>query len=429
MKIHQPLAKFLASIFIVYSTTYMLWPIPIRYFVVMIICFTACMYALDNKKNFLFNSFALKALLLFFYVYVIVRIFLLPSFLDNGLIGVYQYIIYSFILFCTYYISFNNNVSFIEKLILIFAFADFSLTSYQALAHSSPFQATAEYNGWNPDGDSFFRAAGFSSGAMNNGILLSIYSLIYFNNYLERKNVFFLLGGIWGVICVLCVYSRGPMLAFTFGITTYALLNMSSSIMDVSLKKVLKFGILFILIIGCVYGYFFVSGGVDVLSGRFLSITNFETESSNVSRMFFWMQSINIFTADMYNSIIGIGLGNTGSFRGVLFPTESGILKLLVEGGLVLFILVYSFFFVFIFKMIKAHKIIQNYIYKRRIAMCIAGICIILFENTTLQVLEDISVCFFLFLLMAYGNQQYVEAYSIEQASAGALEKGDGYDK
>ena len=185
-------------------------------------------------------------------------------------------------------------------------------------------------------------------------------------------------------------FSRGPWVSFFVAFILYNLFVKES--------KKREHVILLVLLISVITLFQFESS----LLFRITSILDFDDNKSNALRLLYWWNAIDVFLADNVNTIFGIGLGKTGGHSIAMMVTESGILKRLVEGGIILFFTYYIMIIYILFKVFKIIKSISNEYVKTNMMCVLCMMLLILTDDITLQITENFFISSVLWMCVAY---------------------------
>lgn len=173
-------------------------------------------------------------------------------------------------------------------------------------------------------------------------LLLSCYFVIVER---DNKDFIFKCSPIILLIGMLCTGSRGPLIGTMTGVCVLIGLNwMKEPLTRHRGIKTLFYGsiiILFLIILQINGGLATIRTGIEGIDNiimRFSSSTDFSNEWGNVARLEIWTEYIGVFLNNFWN---GIGIAQTSStvVTNVRRVTESGLLKRLVETGMIGFIL------------------------------------------------------------------------------------------
>ena len=249
-----------------------------------------------------------------------------------------------------------------------------------------------------------FRPRVFSRSFLSHGVVMAI--LGFANLYMyrhEKKKKWLVFYGIC-VIAVLLTLSRGPLAAMGIATVIY--------LMDIKKLKTIKKSKIFIsaalFTIGVILFYIvFLSNftpanpQISMLLTRVRDTFDWTGDAGNVGRLriwtFYWDHFIN------HNIWIGSGTSITGSSGvNLMMVTESGILKRLVELGVIGSALNYGLIILIIKYSLKKRKECHgDAITENMFKLSIAIISLILINDITLQSTEEIMVSFNLWFFLA----------------------------
>lgn len=354
---------------------------------------------------------------------IIILIFILYIFyvLFNGIIHMNlprlvksfkEYVIFPLIIFSTlYYFKNNDNENKFFDLLAKFSIIISILSIYELLANRAilpleidPLNKTRYYLVY---GDTLiFRARTLFGSFQVNGLFLSIAALINVHQFYSTKNIKYVSFAILNFIGLNCSCARGPLLAFIISFIFLTLVYYCKSlkyfVSNISTKQryiyalslIIVFSILVFIVVNNIN---FGIPALEFFNQRIKSMFNWSaSENSNNTRKGIWLATLKMF---IQYPIFGIGVSATGSGDlGTISigVTESGVLKRLVETGVIGFILYYSSYFGIICSALKnsmysIFKMInENVLY-------LSIIISVFIEDITLQITEDYVIAFLLY--------------------------------
>lgn len=406
--------KFLILGMVSYFVTKMLWD-KITFDLSEYISFLVILYgAFLYFKKIYKKDLKYLALYLIFSIYILLNGFAITDF-SHMLRGIYEYIFYGLIFFS--FIPIHKKVSS-ESYDRVFAIVGYlgvllaTLTAFEFF-RGIPLLPSGEL-GTNITGYGFvFRATLFARSYLSHGLVMGVISIIELHNYFTKRKkkwivFYFLCAG-----SILFTSSRGPLVA-TFSGSVIYLLNYRKSI---RLTKKVFLASAFLIILLVVFGYVILltdftptNPTLSYFLTRIRNIFNWSGDGGNVGRIIRWTNYWNHFCSN--NILLGSGVATAGSSRmtNIMGSAESGILKRLVELGIIGFSLYYYYVIDILVSCIKRQKINHNNS-KRLNRLCLSIIACILVDDITLQITEEImiSFLFWLFMSLLYVNSFYRE--------------------
>jgi hypothetical protein len=314
--------------------------------------------------------------------------------------AMYEYIFYISILFTGLVYCNKINLTNVFKIFASFSLliALLSFLEYSTGRYILGGVYESEYIKWEGETNIAFRTKVFTRSYLSHGIILGLGSLV--NLYLYKKfNLKYF--AFFSIICYCAIFttqSRGPLVAVTLAIS-FLLCNLDSSVK----KKLLKI-LLFVSPLFCFVFFVPFDTGVSLLDfyfHRIRSIFDWSGDAGNLGRLLLWANALEMFKG---NILLGIGVSATGSWDSSwvnsLTVTESGVLKRLIELGVLGFVIYYGFILLLIKKVMKRVKFLQIDEFKETL-FCISCAILILIDDITLQVTEEIMVTFFLWFFIA----------------------------
>lgn len=185
------------------------------------------------------------------------------------------------------------------------------------------------------------RAYGLIGSPLTLGMTLACIALISMYRGMISDKKHYLIG-LLSIIGLFCTQSRGPLVGFTVGFAIMVFIhnysmnrNARLPFLEGGLKSVAALCALYILI-KWLSSY---NGIANTIYQRIQTILVWNsTESANYQRMSKWQEAFDLFKM---NPIFGIGVSSTGSRATTGIVLESGVLKKLVETGIMGFALYY----------------------------------------------------------------------------------------
>lgn len=387
----------------IYYFTYKFWDVRSRGFKYLALTFLALGmvgYLLDllrTKRSYFANR-----------IYFILFIFLESVFLihtiiaknDNQrMLALYQYGFYTLILLSCIFYSRRSDISRIFNILRFLGAGLAVLSIYEVVTKVYLIPVDAWYGRVDHGGIWFLRAKVFSGSPMVYGLMMAILSLIAFDFYYKKRKTIDLLILIFNLIGLLASFSRGPWISFVGGIVFYFFLDARSS--RKKMERYMIGGTILVLFLALMIE---IGSRLDptlaLLKARTLSIFEWGEKSewsSNSTRLSIWIYSIKtIFEG--HNWFTGIGAAATGA-RTILtggYVTESGLIRRYVEFGIPIATIYYLFLIGSIKKgFLLGKKSKNNYLFlETAILICI------LIEDMILQITEEISITFFMWLFV-----------------------------
>lgn len=185
-------------------------------------------------------------------------------------------------------------------------------------------------------GDNSIRTFGLNGDYFLLAELLSVCAFCSFYMYKETVKKSYLIAFLIVAVGIFSTGSRGYYVAFSLGMLAFLYCDMKKR--GVNKYFIIRTFALAFLALSMVIFIFFTNisigiGAVDTVLNRFRSITDFSDNAANVTRYKIWIESLNEWKNHLW---FGNGASSTDMryslFKGV---TESGVLKRLVELGLI----------------------------------------------------------------------------------------------
>lgn len=330
--------------------------------------------------------------------------------------GVKEYVYYPLILISSlFYIRNQKEEKAFFKMFIVISVLISIFSIYETLSGNpilpleiDPYNKTRYYLVY---GDTLiFRARTFFGSFQVNGVVLGIASLINLYTFHYEKDARYLIISIFNFIGLNCSCARGPLVAYIIALffmiyflyfkrlkDYYFNINPKSRIILLVLICVL----LILLVFMIIFDINFDIPPLEFFFQRVRSIFNWSTtENSNTTRKGIWLKSLKIF---MSNPVLGIGIASTGSGDiGTISigVTESGVLKRLVETGIIGFGLYYLIIIVIIYSCFRSSGL-KLYNFIKNNILYISILITIFIEDITLQITEDFVISFFLYFTAA----------------------------
>lgn len=380
----------ISFIIICYFCTFIIWPLPIRAAIYSLILLCELYYIFKiNPYYHILRTNIMGIYLLIYIMYIIAHLCFISSDFESLGVGAYQYLFYSSFLLFSLYISKHTTITRFQNMLCLIGVLDIMVGMLEYILQVPLFR-NSDNIGFLAEGETYFRASSFFTAPMIFGDWAGIFALSSLNLYHTQKNKLYILLFIIFICGVIISYSRGSWLATLIGLGVYFYLLLKKK----NLSRIQKIILYFIIFIGGAL-YCGNMNDNDVALFNFInSIGDFETNQSNVGRMYAWMLAVDTLTSDIHNLVFGIGFAKTGAFSTSLFVTESGVLKRLVEGGIFFGFIYYT---MIVFFMLKLNLIMKNESCEKnklKLIYLIAVITLILLHDITLQVTEDCSISF-----------------------------------
>lgn len=269
------------------------------------------------------------------------------------------------------------------------------------------------FSGTNINGVLTFRTKVFARSFLAFGMEMSILGVICFFLFIKSTEKRYLLYLLLNIIAILTTSSRGPLVALIISIVILYLWKQPNR---KKIKSILKgtIVILFIFVSILFISKLTNNETVEYVLYRISSIFDWKHDAGNVGRINRWNRVLSIWNE---NRMFGVGVSATGSWdlNHVIITTESGVLKRLVELGLVGFGVYYMMIALVFIKEIKQQKLLEKNGKMNSKAMLICVVCILI-EDTILQVTEEVAIAFLFWMLISLAiNCQHYKQNDIEK--------------
>lgn len=317
--------------------------------------------------------------------------------------GLYSYIYYQLLIFAWIFVLQKVEIVKLFPIFEVVGFISSLLGLYEVMSGSLLLGGTAY--GKSFGGSYIVRAVVFSGSFLTLGMFLTIIIIIAFYMYQSQKKIRHL---ICMCVCILGLFmtsSRGPMVAAAVGIIVVYLLSDSATLKH-RLKRVVS---LLIAIIMVVVAFLLIGNTVmkdnlyfSFIQARLSSILDWTGESGNVGRVNRWSQFLQLFSKHW---LLGTGIGSSGTRAAELIGalnTESGVLKRLLELGVIGFVLYYSMVISILRHGFRYYKSIVKEKGNSVVVVAFAVVVSVLVEECIMQITETIMVSVLFWLFMAY---------------------------
>lgn len=418
------------------------------YFSVCLLTMYFCTKMLWDKYSFdltEYLSFLLILIGLSFFIKKIERD-LLPSvlvflafsiyILMNGLIltdithlirGVYEYIFYGLIFFSLLGYFFYLSEQQINKVMLGLGYVGIVLavlTFIEFIRGKAFLEGTGTYAyGTIISGNFVFRAKVFTRSYLSHGMIMAILAIdaLYLKKITGKAiwNVTF----VMCMTAILCTSSRGPLMAGGIGSLLFAI-NMKD-LKKINFKVFIKIVLIVVLLIAVSYLILFsdVTVGNETIMyflTRIRKAFDWSHDAGNVGRLQRWSKYFNYYLS--HNIFMGCGVSNTGSsgVTTIMGTTESGVLKRIIELGIVGTVLYYGWLGKTISVSLKKYPVEkENLVLLRKLAF--AEVLSILVDDCILQVTEEIMITFYLYFFVAllYFTHYLLKQDNLERVQSG----------
>lgn len=336
--------------------------------------------------------------------------------------GMLEYILYTFyFLSCSYYARKGEiNENDLIKFVYLGAFLSL-LAVYEYVTRSGLVPDSAYGVYYFAGGFSSFRARVFCVSPMSFCMMLGILFVFSFYMIIVNKYKNLIIPSVLILVGMFCTGSRGPLVGTVCGIIVMICLIWCRN--PLTRKKAERTLLLFLISLPLLLVlYVLVSSGIntgieqiDNVIKRFSTITDFTYEWGNVARLRIWSKYIEMFINNFWT---GIGISQTSSTvaTNILQVTESGILKRLVETG-ILGTLIYLGFICYpvIKYSVKKNNQRTQSDFKMVIISLIVAIGV---EEVVLQLFADVMnmYVFWTFIAIMYcQNQKQKDSLTVEE--------------
>lgn len=241
------------------------------------------------------------------------------------------------------------------------------------------------------------RAFGLVGSPLTLGMMLACTSLMCVYLYMHGSRIFGLcfianFGGL------LCTQSRGPLVSFLIGLAIVYILNDCLNKEGIIYKLQRILWVLLALVV-CYYIFAFLSEHNDFINtiyNRLQTITEWGNENAtNNERYNRWLNALEIFRN---NWLIGYGVSSTGPHSSTGIITESGVLKILAETGVLGFIFYFgTLYYGVISRGLRCLK--KNVEFSPLAISIIVSISV---ENVILQIMESATINLIFMMMLAF---------------------------
>ncbi len=400
----------------IYYFTYKFWDVRtvgIKYMVLALLCIGIFAYFINltrtKKTGFGYNRF--------FFMYMGLEIVFLICAIcaasnEQCLLALYQYNFYTLVLLGCLVFSSKTDFRVVFNVLRIVGCILTLFSIYEIVTRVYLVPVDEWYGKVNYSGRWFLRAKVFTGSPMVYGLMMTIIALIAFDYYHKNRGIIDFLIFIINLIGVLTSLSRGPYVALAVSLIVYLFFDEKTKIAKYIFSG---FALLLILVLIIEIGSR-SNSFLALLKARIFSIFQWGDTapwSSNSSRLSLWISTIRI-VFDGHNWITGIGAASTGA-RTIAtggFVTESGVLRRIVEFGFPIAIIYYCFLIGIIRTGYRNSKRRGNEFALLELSVVIC----ILVEDIALQITEEISITFLLWMFIAsmltFRNVSYREVFS-----------------
>lgn len=346
----------------------------------------------------------IQYLFVIYYIYILISCVRLDS-LKLSLHGIYEYIFYTFSFFVAFYIY--KNIKLENYKVIIYSSVFIIMTTILAILGivellNGKLLLGGQIHYFDASSLSYVRSQVFSGSPLIFGTLMGCYSIVLLFFYLKSHNIVFLFSTILTFVGMSTSGSRGPLIATFAGYVICLSAKYFFSYFNAiqGMKIILKYILLaFGILVVCIYiakGY---TGNNPILIKVF-SIFNWDTDIGNVGRLKTWSKYIQLLKE---NWLFGTGVATTGSVTidvpGNIGVTESSLLKLLVELGIIGFITQFAIITYVLQKGIRNFNNISER-NKGLLILCIAIVSAIFVEGLVLQITEIFNVSIILWFCL-----------------------------
>lgn len=319
-----------------------------------------------------------------------------------------RYIIYSFPLLYAPILVEKVNLENVMNFLVGFGIVDSLISLYEFTTHKVVFNFTGDQIVLMLNGA--VRTYGLNGNYFLLGEMLTICALTSLYLYIVNKKRFYFISFILILVGIFSTGTRGFYVASVLGVVL--LLGIFSFREKLTKNMIIKFTIVLILISILVYIVMFsglTTGNayIDGVLSRIRSIVNWSTENANVVRANRWEYAISTWKDHFW---FGTGACSTEVDASTFsFAPESGLLKRLVELGLVGTVIHYLSMFIPIVYGLTRSKIIQGENQDYRIYWAISIIFSLFVEDLVLQMytgIEYATITWFLISYVYHNNQK-----------------------
>lgn len=334
----------------------------------------------------------------FWICYVLYLAYILLNMLagaDASSYAIFEYVFYMMFLFAMCYVM--DNIAF-EKVLSVYEIIGVIIAIeaiWEFFSGNILFRLNSEIQ-------VIRRAYGLIGSPLTLGMTLACITLIaMYRGMISNKKHYLI--GLLSIIGLFCTQSRGPLVGFAVGLAIMVFIynysmnrNARLPFLEGGLKAVVALCALYILIK-------WLSGYNEIANTIYQRIQTIlvwnSTESANYQRMSKWQEAFDLFKI---NPIFGIGVSSTGSRATTGIVLESGVLKKLVETGIIGFVLYY---YMMISESLKNIRWAAKH-HTKYCALAAGVMSSIFVENFIMQIVESAGVFmifmwFFTYLIVA----------------------------
>ncbi len=395
----------------VYYTTKMLWDYIVPYIFELFFLATLTIYAFGFVKSALKKHIKQDRKLLIAYIFLVSFIIIRLLFSDKiEFVGkaLYEY--------CFFFLTLLSLIHMLDKADLRKVFKVLSVVGailvlltwieYLRKVYFIPRESAVSVNDY-LNGAYGFRAAVFSRSYLNHGIVIGFYSLVYFAQYYITKKRVWMIPAILALLTINTTGSRGPLVAI--GIAWFVFYFCYNNATEKFTMK--KIGVITTTFLAIVFLYILLTTNIETsipmvnqFLHRFRGIIDWSGEAGNRGRLVIWNHFFDIFSK---NRIWGVGVSQTGSYNSNYGATESGLLKRLVEIGIVGFIIYYNIIiltFASAKKRKNNHQIQNQAQSKNNLVLFFFSLALfiaVFVDDITLQATEELMVVYLMWFGLA----------------------------
>lgn len=406
-----------------YFCTKMLWDritFELAEYFSIVLLLVGFMYYLGKlrKKEFgLFIHFCL------FSIYIVINGIILSDVGHFGR-GIYENIFYAWIFFCMIGFLKNCSISNIKRMFRFLGYVGAFLAFLTLIEYVRQVEFIS-------GGDSYtnitgygltFRPRVFSRSYLSHGLIMGILAITELYNYKMEKSRKWICFYVLCVFGVLLTSSRGPLVSAVLASVIFELnyIDLKKIGKSKFVKGIVISGIIFVVL------YFIFGTTIEVNNSvvtyfltRVRNIFNWSSDGGNVGRINRWRRYLQYYAE--HNVWIGSGLAMAGSsgLSNIMGTTESGVIKRLVELGIIGVFFFYTFLGRIVLQSRKMREINVNIDVQGLKFLAFSQIACILIDDVILQITEEIMISFYLFFFCAllfvctnyYANAIFNENY------------------
>ncbi len=322
--------------------------------------------------------------------------------------AIYEYIVYFCIFFAMAYLLPRASISKCLRVFMLWGILIAALSWIEYLRKTYLIADHAYNLMYDPNYG--FRASVFSRSYLSHGTLLGIFSLVGMGLFYGSKKWKWLFMAAFCYVAILATASRGPLVAAGAALVCQfwlnAFISQRHSVKRLGAMTLLTLGVIAIFVV--MFGTFQTPNEtINYFLHRIRSITNWNGDAGNVGRLEIWQQSLQWFKT---NELFGIGPVKTGSWSvNTIGVTESGVLKRLCELGIVGAACYYLLVGKILGKGIRNYNR-QDQSGKKELLIWFGIVIMVLINDCTLQVTEEIMISFFLYTALAGVETTHLQA-------------------